>query len=137
LILGYKSNKIRNFAGQNKTPTMLVQCAIIFICLLVGEAIVSLTGCKIPGSIIGMLFLTLMLQLRVVKPRHVDKISKFLLANLGFFFIPAGVGLMLYLDLIENNLLAIIITAAVSTIIVMVATGLVHQLLRRHANNRK
>jgi holin-like protein len=116
---------------------MLIQCAVIFICLLVGEAVVSLTGCKIPGSIIGMLFLTLMLQLKVVKPRHVDKISKVLLANLGFFFIPAGVGLMLYLDLIENNLIAIVITSVVSTIIVMLATAFVHQLLRRHANNRK
>jgi holin-like protein len=116
---------------------MLKQCAIIFICLIVGEGIVNVTGCKIPGSIIGMLFLTLMLQLKVVKPRQIEGVCKMLLANLGFFFIPAGVGLMLYLNLIAKDWLAILVAAAISTIIVMVAPGLTHQLLRRYGNNRK
>ncbi len=116
---------------------MVKQCAVILICLVVGEAIVGLTGCKIPGSIIGMIFLTLMLQLRVVKVKQVEAVSKVLLANLGFFFVPAGVGLMLYFDLIARDWQAIVLSSAISTALVIVATGKIHQSLRQHGNDSK
>ena len=42
---------------------MIRQCSILFGCLALGELIVYLTGIKLPSSIIGMLLLTLFLQL--------------------------------------------------------------------------
>jgi holin-like protein len=115
---------------------MLVQCAIIFICLLLGEGIAAATGLRIPGSIIGMVLLTALLEARIVRPHQVEGVCNFLLANMGFFFIPAGVGLMLYLDLIASQWVAIVVASAVSTIIVMLVTGFIHQYLRRHARRR-
>jgi holin-like protein len=116
---------------------MVFQCAIIFLCLAVGEALVCITGCKVPGSIIGMLLLTLLLQCKLVKPESIKGICGVLLSNLGFFFVPAGVGLMLYLDLIRAEWFPILVAALVSTVIVLVVTGLTHQFMRRHGNNRK
>ena len=67
---------------------MIRQCAILFGCLALGELIVYLTGIKLPSSIIGMLLLTLFLKLGWIKLQWVQGLSDFLVANLGFFFVP-------------------------------------------------
>ena len=111
---------------------MIFQCAIVFAFLALGELIVWLTGVKLPSSIIGMLLLTLSLKLGIVRLRHVDLVGTFLVKNLGFFFVPPGVALMLYFDIIEAQLVPIVVASAVSTVIVLVITGWVHQIMRHH-----
>lgn len=64
---------------------MVKQCTIIFGCLALGDLIVWLTGIKLPGSIIGMLLLTSLLQMGWVKLSWVKGISDFLVSNMGFF----------------------------------------------------
>lgn len=78
---------------------VIVQIAIIFLFLAIGEVIVWATGIPIPSSIIGMLCLTAALQYKVIKLRWVSGVAEFLTSNLGFFFIPAGVSLMHYFDI--------------------------------------
>ena len=102
---------------------MVFQCAIIFGCLALGELVVWLTGIKLPSSIIGMLLLTFFLRMKWIKLRWVEGISNFLVKNLGFFFVPPGVALMLYLDVIKAQLLPIVIASVVSTVIVIIVTG--------------
>ncbi|EFR53858.1 LrgA family protein [Bacteroides fragilis 3_1_12] len=111
--------------------SMIRQCAILFGCLALGELIVYLTGIKLPSSIIGMLLLTLFLKLGWIKLHWVQGMSDFLVANLGFFFIPPGVALMLYFDIIAAQFWPIVIATLVSTLLVLVITGWVHQLTRK------
>lgn len=111
---------------------MIRQCAILFGCLALGELIVYVTGIMLPSSIVGMLSLTLFLKLGWLKLEWIKGLSDFLIANLGFFFVPPGVALMLYFDVIKANLLSIAVSVIVSTILVLVVTGWVHQLMRRH-----
>ena len=110
---------------------MIRQCAILFGCLALGELVVWLTGVKLPSSIIGMLLLTLFLKLGWIKLHWVQRMSDFLVANLGFFFVPPGVALMLYFDIIAAQFWPIAIATLVSTLLVIVVTGWVHQLARR------
>lgn len=110
---------------------MIRQCAILFGCLALGELIVYLTGVKLPSSIIGMLLLTLFLKLGWIKLHWVQGLSDFLVANLGFFFIPPGVALMLYFDVIAAQFWPIAIATLVSTLLVLTITGWVHQLTRK------
>ena len=110
---------------------MIRQCAVLFGCLALGELVVSLVGVKLPSSIIGMLLLTLFLKVRWVKLKWVQGLSDFLVANLGFFFVPPGLALMLYFDVIETQFWPIVIATVVSTVLVLVVTGLVHQWVRR------
>ena len=116
---------------------MIRQCTILFGCLALGELIVYLTGIKLPSSIIGMLLLTLFLQLGWVKLHWVQGLSDFLVANLGFFFVPSGVALMLYFDIIEAQFWPIVVSTLVSTVLVLVVTGWVHQLVRKYGLFRK
>ncbi|MCL1606226.1 MULTISPECIES: CidA/LrgA family protein [Mediterranea] len=116
---------------------MIRQCFILFGCLALGELIVYLTGIKLPSSIIGMLLLTLFLKLKWVKLHWVQGLSDFLVANLGFFFVPPGVALMLYFDVIKAEFIPIVVSTVISTILVLVSTGWVHQYIRRHARFSK
>ncbi len=92
---------------------MIRQCAILFGCLALGELIVFFTGIKLPSSIIGMLLLTLFLKLGWIKLHWVQGMSDFLVANLGFFFVPPGVALMLYFDVIASEFWRIV-TASIN-----------------------
>jgi holin-like protein len=111
---------------------MILECCVLFVFLAIGELIVWLTGIPIPSSIIGMLLLTAALQFKIVKLRWVQRVSDFLVNNLGFFFVPAGVGLMLCLDILADSWLPIVVSVVVSTILIIFVTGHVHQWVRNY-----
>ena len=113
---------------------MIRQCFILFGCLALGELTVWLTGVKLPASIIGMLLLTLLLKLKVVKLEWVRGLTDFLIANLGFFCVPPGVALMLYFDLIKAEIVPITLATLLSTIIVLIITGHTHQVVSKGEN---
>lgn len=110
---------------------MLLQLGLILTFLALGELVIFLTGIPVPSSIIGMLLLTLALKVKIIKPRHVDKIADFLVHNLGFFFVPAGVGLMNCLGIIADQWLPIIGASVGSTVVIILVTGWVHRMTRR------
>ena len=111
---------------------ILLQLLIIFAFLAIGELVVWLTDVPIPSSIIGMLLLTMALQLRLVKLRQVEGVADFLVKNLGFFFVPAGIGVMVHFDLIAKQWMPIVVASVVSIVVVLVVTGWVHQICRRY-----
>lgn len=110
---------------------MVVQCLILFAFLALGELVVYLTGVPIPSSIIGMISLTAALKIGIIKEQWVSRIADFLVKNIGFFFVPAGVGLLKCLDIIRTDLFTIIIATIVSTLLVIAVTGRVHQFARK------
>lgn len=110
---------------------MFRQLAIIIGCLAVGEFITWLTGISVPSSIIGMLLLTFLLKVKVIKLEWVETISNFLVKNMGFFFVPPGVALMLYFDIIGKEIVPIVLATTLSTMIVLVVTGWTHIMTRK------
>ena len=110
---------------------MVRQCFILFGCMTLGELITKLTGVKLPSSIIGMLLLTLLLKLKVIKLEWVRGLTDFLIANLGFFFVPPGVALMLHFNLIKAELVPIVGATVVSTALVLLVTGQTHQVVAK------
>lgn len=120
---------------------MARQFFIIFGCLALGELITWATGVKFPSSILGMLLLTFFLRMGWVRLAWVKHLSQFLITNLGFFFVPPGVAILLYLDVIKAHWLPIVVATVVSTALVLVVTGHTHQLVikseRRMARRNK
>lgn len=110
---------------------MIRQAAILFGCLGIGELMVHFTPIRLPSSIIGMLMLTLLLKLGWIKLSWVEGFAGVLTDNLGFFFIPAGVGVMLYFDLIGNSIGTIAVAAFGSTALTLILTAGAYQYLRR------
>jgi holin-like protein len=111
---------------------VILQCAIIFAFLALGELVVWLTDIPIPSSIIGMLLLTAALQFKIVKLHQVSGVADFLVKNLGFFFIPAGVAMISYFDVLRAQWFPIVVASAVSTVVVFAVTGQMHQLVRKY-----
>lgn len=107
---------------------MIRQCAILFGCLALGELIIYLTHIPLPSSILGMLLLTLMLKLKILKLEWVQGLSDFLVANIGFFFVPPGVAIMVYFDIIKAQFWPIVVSSVVSTILVLAVTGWINEI---------
>lgn len=116
---------------------MILQFGLLFAFLAIGEFVVWLTGIPVPSSIIGMLLLTLSLKAGVVKPRHIENVSNFLVRNLGFFFVPAGIGLMNCLGLIADQWLPIAGASIGSTVVIIAVTGWTHRAVRKSLSRRK
>ena len=110
---------------------MILQLGLIFACLAIGEVIVAVTGVPVPSSIIGMLLLAAALKMRIIRLMWVDKVADFLVKNLGFFFVPAGVGVMRCLGLLRDQWMPIVAATIVSTFIIIAVTGWIHQMVRR------
>ena len=95
---------------------------VLFVCLL-GEAIAAVLPFPFPASVIGMVLLFLLLACKWLKPRHIQEKSNFLLSNMAFFFIPAGAGLLDYLDVLKANLVPLLVICLVTTPLVFLVTG--------------
>ncbi|AXI10821.1 CidA/LrgA family protein [Oceanobacillus zhaokaii] len=113
------------------------QIAILYIFFQLGEWIQQSLHLFIPGSVIGMVILFLLLLLNVVKPSWIDLGSKFIIRHLVLFFIPVTVGVIEYLDLFKGYGLILVIIVIISTLLVMISSGLVSQWLvrRKEINN--
>ncbi len=109
---------------------MFVQCGVLFAFLALGELIVWLTGCPLPSSVIGMVALAASLKAGIVELRQVERVADFLVHNLGFFFVPAGIGIMNCLGILQLEWWPIVAASVLSTIVIIIVTGRVHQWAR-------
>ncbi|MBS2097594.1 CidA/LrgA family protein [Carboxylicivirga linearis] len=105
------------------------QLLIILVINFAGELISETLSEPLPGSIIGMLILLILLLTGLVKEKHIAETATFLLDNMPFFFIPAGVSVMVSYQFLDGHLAATISTIVLSTLFVMIVTGLVTQFL--------
>lgn len=108
--------------------------SLLYITFLwaLGKLISENLGLPIPGSVLGMLLLTLSLQLKLIRRDDVKDTAQFLTKHLSLFFIPAGVGLMNYFGLLSAHLLPILTISVVSTLAVLWTVGLSFQQFNRY-----
>jgi holin-like protein len=114
---------------QQSAMSYLRGFLIILAFLGAGIFIADLSGVPIPGSVVGMLMLVVALRIGVVRIEWVRPMAELLLRHMALFFVPPGVAIMLYFDLVVAEWIPIVIAGAVSTIAVMIAVGLIHQKL--------
>jgi holin-like protein len=107
------------------------QLGIITVICFLGELIKISLKLAVPGNVIGMILLLILLCSGIIKIEMVEDISKFLLDHLPFFFVPAGVGLIVSIGIIKNCWQYVILIIFISTIVVMSITGVTIQLFKR------
>ncbi|MGL5821204.1 MAG: CidA/LrgA family protein [Sarcina sp.] len=116
---------------------LLREMLIILSIYFVGEFLSKGLHLPLPGNILGMLILLLLLCLKVVKVEHVDNVSTFLLDHLAFLFIPAGVGVLNAMNVLEGNIIKLLIIVITSTMVIMAVTGLIVQNVMKIMDKRK
>ena len=113
------------------------QFLVILMFSFIGELLNYLLPLPIPASIYGLVLLFICLLLGIIKLDKVKETSKFLIEIMPVMFIPAGVGLMTSWGILKPILLPTLIITAISTVTVMVATGLVSQCIIVKGNGGK
>lgn len=115
---------------------MLRAMTVLLACQLAGEIIARSFDLPIPGPVLGMLALFGML-LRRGAPAWLDDNGQGLLRFLPLLFVPAGVGIMSYAELMRDEWIVIAATLLISTIATMLATAGAFLLFARLAAGRR
>lgn len=89
-------------------------------CQFIGEVIVRALDAPVPGPVVGMLVLFVLLQVRRSgADATVVRAAGGLLEHLQLLFIPAGVGVVVYLGTIREDAVPIVGALVVSWLVVL------------------
>ena len=106
-----------------------MQIAIIFLICISGQIISLFLPFPFPGNIIAMVLLFILLFAKVIKPEKIQDFTGFLLGNMAFFFVPAGVSILESYPIMKENILPIFLICFFSTIITFLTTVAVVKLV--------
>lgn len=109
----------------------LKQFLIIILVSCIGELLYYLLPLPIPATIYGLIIMLGLLILKLVPLDAVKETAEFLIEIMPVMFIPAGVGLIVYWPQLKEFLIPICVIIVVSSILVMLVTGKVSDILIR------
>lgn len=109
---------------------------VLLVYQLVGEVISQSLDLPLPGPVVGMALLFLTLLVRGKLADGLRDTADGLLRHLSLLFVPAGVGVILHLHLIQSEWKAISAALIVSTIATIAVTALVMVWLSRLTNDQ-
>lgn len=113
---------------------MLVGLTWLLGCQVAGEVLVRVTGVPLPGPVVGMVLLFGLLQWRRPDPdAGVLRVSDTLLAHLQLFFVPAGVGVVIYLGVLRDQAWPVTLGLVGSWLAGLVVVGALVSFLGRRA----
>lgn len=94
---------------------LLIQLLLLFTICMAGQLISNFLPIPIPSSVISLVLLLILLLTKILKPASIKELSEFLLANMAFFFIPAGVNILEYYNLLKGNILVLLLICLITT----------------------
>jgi holin-like protein len=101
----------------------LGQLALIFALCLVGDLISYLLPFSMPGSVVSMLLVLGLLFTPFLKEEHLGESADFMLRNMTFFFIPPGVSIIKYMDIVNAIWWQLLLVNVVSVIVCFAASS--------------
>jgi holin-like protein len=116
---------------------MLEAIARVLFWLGVGEIAARLGLLPIPGPVVGLVLLYADLTLRGDLPKDLGTLADRVLQLLGMLFVPAGVGVVAYLDLLRSELLPILAAVIGGTTVTILVTAFVAERVSRRAEKRR
>jgi holin-like protein len=110
----------------------------LLLCQLVGELLVRSLGVPLPGPVVGMVLMFVVLQVRRPRPASgLVRGPQALLRYLPVLYVPAGVGVVVYLSRLRHDALPIAAGLVLSWLAGLAATAAVVALLLRITGARK
>ena len=103
---------------------MLQALTVLLLLELSGEIITQLLALPIPGPVIGMALLFAAMQVSPKLAAQVHETANVVLSHLPLLFVPAGVGVMLHLQRVADEWIAIGMAMLFGTVITLAATAL-------------
>lgn len=115
---------------------LLNQFAVIVIITFLGELCKQVLPFPVPASIYGLVIMLFCLCTGIVKLKQVKVAANFLIDIMPPMFIQTAVGIIVVWDQLKSSLVPIAVITVVSTVVVMVATGWVSQILIRTSKKK-
>ena len=117
------------------TPSSILKgTAVLLLLQGVSTIVLNLCGFKFPPALLAMLLLLALMLKGIIRPRTVEDVCDIprtvedvcdiLIEKMGMLFLPAGVSILLYLDIIVAESTAIIATVLISSLLILVVTAL-------------
>ena len=116
---------------------IICQIGVIFAVCWFSQLIEAALPVPFPASVIVMLLLLALLATGLLKIEHIREKADFLLANMAFFFLPAGVSVINYFDVLGRSAVALVLVCLLSTVITFGATALSIRFTLRLLERRK
>ena len=114
----------------------LKQFLIIILVSCIGELLYYLLPLPIPATIYGLVIMLMLLVFKIVPLNAVKETAEFLIEIMPVMFIPAAVGLIVYWPQLKNIIIPVCVIMVISSILVMLVTGKVSDLLIRLSNKK-
>ena len=105
------------------------QFLIIMTISFIGELLGLLLPLPIPASVYGLAIMLICLFTRVIKLNQIEEVADWLILIMPVLFVPSAVSLINVGNAIIKDLLVIGIVTLISTIVVMIVTGKVAQVI--------
>ncbi len=116
---------------------MIGAVTALLCCQLLGELLVRALGLPVPGPVFGMMLLFGLLLARGGEvPAPLAATADGLLRHLGLLFVPAGVGVVLHLELLAEAFAPIALVILAGTLAAIGVTGLLAARLLRGREGR-
>jgi holin-like protein len=98
---------------------------LLLLCQVAGESIVRALDMPVPGPVLGTLLMLAFLALRKSVPESLDRTSHDLLANFSLLFVPAGAGIILHVQRLEAEAVALLAALIGSTALTIAVAAFV------------
>ncbi len=116
---------------MKKSIHITLELAIILAICYLGEYLSGLLPFSFSSSVLSMIILLVLLVVKAVKFDHIKSSATFLTSNMAVLFIPYGVKILQYLDIIKENLLLFLLIILITTPLVYGVTALTAQLVMK------
>lgn len=100
---------------------------IIYACLLIGKYLAGFLPFVFPGSIIGLLILFVLLEIKAVKINWVMPSGSLFLKYMALLFMPAAVGVISHLNEVYSSIVLIIFNIVSGVALIILVVGRMFQ----------
>jgi len=116
---------------MNKSLHITLELAVILAVCFLGDVLVTLLPFNFSASVLSMIILLVLLVTKTIKFDYIKSSASFFTSNMAVLFIPYGVKLLQYLDVIKENLLLFLIIVLVTTPVVYGVTAFTAQFIMK------
>lgn len=118
---------------------MVVGLAMVLLCQLIGEIFAYVTHLPVPAPVVGLVLLFGFFLVRdrwewlpfSLRSEEIDKTCETLVQQMALLFVPAGVGIVQRLGILQANVLGVLAIIVVTTAISITVTAFTFRFVSR------
>lgn len=114
---------------MKKSLHITLELAIILSICYLSDILVGFLPFSFSSSVLSMIILLILLTVKIIRFDYIKSSANFLTSNMAVLFIPYGVKLLEYLEVIKENMLLFLIIVLLTTPLVYAVTALTAQLV--------